>query len=209
VFLQIDLEPLAKQVVQVVAELSQTKEFCQTLATNLEQPVPKTHAEIAEQIVIAGFVAQAPSLDKKTICNEIWNSGLETLRELLTEGQKFAAVCKAMEGKVVDAIWEKDFTDARVQIGAYGQSLFRIFNSKYRAAMAEIRGGLKAELPKTYNPILCLCLFVKYGILHLDCRCEHSRGRQILRVGTGKVRIRLEASKRPAKKCSCPEFLVF
>jgi hypothetical protein len=150
VVLQIDLEPLAKQTSQVVDDLVKIRGLCQTLATKLEQPTPKTPAEVAEQIVIAGFVAQAPPLDKATICNEIWNSGLESLRDLLAEGLKFASVCKTTEGKVVDAIWEKDLTEARTQIAAHGQSLLRIFNSKYRAAMAAVRGGLKSELPKTY-----------------------------------------------------------
>jgi len=148
--LQIDLEPLAKRIRQAGTALSDLRETSQSLASNLSQPAPNTFAEIEEQRIIAGFVADAPKLDKSALCDAVWDSGLDQLRELIAEGQKFEAAQKVADKKVVETAWEKDFTEARNQIGAHGQSLLRFLNSKYRAAMSEIRGVLKGELPKTH-----------------------------------------------------------
>jgi very-short-patch-repair endonuclease len=148
--LQIDLEPLAKRIRQTGTALADLRETSQSLASNLSQPAPNTFAEIEEQRIIAGFVADAPKLDKSALCDAVWDSGLDQLRELIAEGQKFEAAQKVADKKVVETAWEKDFTEARNQIGAHGQSLLRFLNSKYRAAMSEIRGVLKGELPKTH-----------------------------------------------------------
>ena len=120
------------------------------MESNLSQPVPNTFAEIEEQRIIAGFVADAPKLDKSALCDAIWDSGLDQLRDLIAEGQKFETAQKVADKKVVESAWEKDFTEARTQIGAHGQSLLRFLNAKYRSAIAEIRGVLKGELPKTH-----------------------------------------------------------
>jgi len=148
--LQIDLEPLSKQVAQAIADLAKLRDISQSLAASLQQPVPNTLAGVAEQVIIASFVAQAPELDKSVICHDAWNTQLQDLRELVIAGKAFSAANKAVEGKVIEVVWEKDFTEARTQIAAHGKSFFRFFNSKYRAALAELRGGLKSELPRTY-----------------------------------------------------------
>ena len=75
---------------------------------------------------------------------------MDSLRDLLAQVRCFEEVFTATEGKVIDAIWEKDFTKSRTQIGADGQSWFRFLKPKYRAAMAEIRSALKSDLPKAH-----------------------------------------------------------
>ena len=149
--LQIDLEPLSKRVRQAAMTLANLRETSLALATNLSQPVPKSFAETEEQRIIAGFVAQAPKLDKEALCDGVWDSDLDALRNLNAEGQKFVAAQKQAYKKVIEAAWEKEFSEARSQIAAHGQSLFRFFNAKYRAAIAEIRGVLSAELPKLHS----------------------------------------------------------
>jgi very-short-patch-repair endonuclease len=148
--LQIDLEPLAKRIRQAGTTLGNLREISQALAANLSQPVPNTFTETEEQRIIAGFVADAPQLDKAALCDEVWDSSLEKVRELIGEGQKYLAAQQLAGKKVVESAWEKDFTEARTQIAAHGQSLFRFLNAKYRGAMAQIRGVLKAEIPKSH-----------------------------------------------------------
>ena len=58
--------------------------------------------------------------------------------------------------KVIDAAWDVNFSDQRQQISAHGKSLLRIFNGKYRAALADIKGVMKAELPNHYGDRLAL-----------------------------------------------------
>lgn len=149
--LQIDLDPLSKRISQTLAGLANLLETSTALAENLSQPIPMIFGQMDEQLIIAGFVVSAPKTDKDALCNPSWDADLEPLRELVAEGQKFAAALKQVENKVIDAAWEKDFSEQRQQVAAHGKSIFRIFNAKYRAAMGDIKGVLKAELPNAYT----------------------------------------------------------
>ena len=149
--LQIDLDPLSKRIRQAAINLANLRETFLQLATSLSQPVPKTFAEVEEQRIIAGFVAEAPKLDKEALCDSVWDSNLDALRGCIAEGRNFAAAQKQTDKTVVEAAWQKDFSEARSQIAAHGQSLFRAFYAKYRAAVAEIRGVLRADMPKSYS----------------------------------------------------------
>lgn len=154
--LQIDLDPLAKRIRQASATLANLRETSLQLATGLSQPVPESFAEIETQRVIAGFVAEAPKLDKDALCDGVWDCSVDALRDCIQEGHNFAAAKAKFDQQVVEAAWEKDFSEARSQIAAHGQSLFRIFRGKYRAAVAEIRGVLRGTLPKLYSERLAL-----------------------------------------------------
>ena len=92
----------------------------------------------------------APKIDKEALCNATWDADPEPLRDLVAEGQKFSNAQKQAEKQIIEKAWEKDFSEQRQQIAARRQSLLRIFNSKYRASIAEIKGVMKGELPKTY-----------------------------------------------------------
>ena len=148
--LQIDLDPLSKRITQTLTDLAKLLETSTALAENLSQPIPNTFAQTDEQLIIAGFVVSAPKTDKEALCNPSWNADLEPLRDLVAVGLKFATAQKQADNKVIDSAWEKDFSEQRQLISAHGKSLFRIFNGKYRAAMADIKGVLKAELPNAY-----------------------------------------------------------
>ena len=148
--LQIDLDPLSKRISQASAVVTSLLETTSALAENLSQPIPETFTETDEQLIIAGYVVSAPKIDKEALCNATWDADLEPLRDLVAEGQKFSNVRKQTEKQIIEKAWEKDFSEQRQQIAARGQSLLRIFNSKYRAAIAEIKGVMKGKLPKTY-----------------------------------------------------------
>ena len=148
--LQIDLDPLSKRIAQTITALANLLETSTALAENLSQPIPKTFGQTEEQLIIAGFVVNAPKIDKEALCSPLWDTDLETVRELVTAAQKFVSAQKQAENKVIEAAWESDFSQQRQQIAAHGKSLFRIFNAKYRAAVADIKGVLKSELPSAF-----------------------------------------------------------
>ncbi len=148
--LNIDLDPLLKRIRSVATRLTELQETSQSLAVKLSQPTPKTFASIEEQRLIADYVAQAPPLDKQALCNSVWNAGLEELQDVIAEGRKFAAACGQAQSKTTETVWEKDFSEARIQIATHGKSLFRFLNGKYRSAITEIRGFMKGDIPKQY-----------------------------------------------------------
>ena len=171
--LQIDLEPLSKRIRQSALTLANVQETSTQLATSLSQPVPRTFAEIEEQRIIAGFVSEAPKLDKGALCESVWDSTLDALRDCVAEGLKFAAAQKQADKRVVEVAWQKDFSEARSQIAVHGQSLFRVFYAKYRAAMAEIRGVLSSDMPKAHSERLELIDAVIRGQQSLRKIREH------------------------------------
>jgi len=136
--------------------LAEMRETSETLAAHLSQPVPLTLAQTEEQRIIADFVAQAPKLDKEALCSGFWNAGLEKLRDLITEGRKFTAANEQAHKRFDETAWEKEFSEARSHIATHGKSLLRFLNSKYRAAIAEIRIAMTTDLPKLYSQRLVL-----------------------------------------------------
>jgi len=149
--LQIDLDPLSKRIRQAAITLANLQETSLALASNLSQPVPKSLAETEKQLIIARFVAQAPRLDKEALCDSVWDFELDALRDLIFTLFQFAKCQKQTDRKVVEAAWGKEFSEARSRIAAHGQSFFRFFNAKYRAAIAEIRSEMSAEMPKLHS----------------------------------------------------------
>src|SRR2546425_199391 len=83
------------------------------------QPVPGTFMETGQQRIVAEYVAQAPPLDRQALCNTVWNTGLESLREVIAEGRKFAASCAQTRGKIDKTVWDKDFTQSRTHIATH------------------------------------------------------------------------------------------
>jgi very-short-patch-repair endonuclease len=154
--LQIDLDPLAKRVRQAATALENLRNTSKELAANLSQPIPTTLAQSEEQRIIAGFAVEAPKLDKQALLDDVWDSKLDALRDCIAEGQSFCAARKQGENRVVEQAWRKDSSDARTQIATHGQSLFRVFYRRYRAAVAEIRGILTSEFPKVHSERLNL-----------------------------------------------------
>lgn len=155
--LQIDLDPLCKRINQTISALDAVVETCTSLAGKISQKVPATFAEVDEQLIIVGFVISAPAkADKAALCSSKWNADLEPLRDLLTEGKRFTATQTQLEGKVIDAAWDKDFREQRQQIAAHGKSLLRIFNRQYRSALADAKGVARAGLPNSHADRLAL-----------------------------------------------------
>ncbi|HVY69737.1 MAG TPA: DUF3320 domain-containing protein [Verrucomicrobiae bacterium] len=154
--LKIDLDPLLRQIGALVEKLGRLREASTALANALSQPLPDTPGGTEQLLVVGGHVAQAPPLDKNALCSSVWNAGLEGLRDVLAEGRKFSAACGEVHDKVIESVWDKDFTTSRTRIAAHGKSLFRFLNGDYRKAIAELRGSLKGELSKAFTDRLAL-----------------------------------------------------
>jgi len=154
--LNIDLPHILKAVRSLQNQLSDLQGTSLNLAQTLAQPEPATCAETEEQLIIAEYVAKAPPLDKEAICNSVWNSGLDKLRDIVTHGRAFRAAVEETKGKVPRATWDKDATEIRSQIAAHGKSILRFLNGKYRSAIAELRTSVTIALPSEYSERLKL-----------------------------------------------------
>jgi very-short-patch-repair endonuclease len=155
--LKIDLDRLESRIFSLAEKLAELLETSNSLASVLAQSPPNSLDEVERQRVVAEYVAKAPTVDKQALCDGVWNAGLDSLRDLLDEGRKFASAFVQVGQQVSESTWDCDFSAIRRQILARGQSILRFLYSDYRRAIREFREGLTIELPKNYSDRLPLC----------------------------------------------------
>ncbi len=155
--LKIDLDPLESRIYSLAEKLSSLVEKSNALASVLAQPSPTSLDEVERQRVVAEYVAKAPTVDKQALCDGVWNAGLDSLRDLLDEGRKFASAFGRVGQQVTESTWEADFSALRGEIATRGRSFLRFLYSDYRQAIRNVRAALKIELPKDYSDRLSIC----------------------------------------------------
>ena len=155
--LKIDLDPLERKIRALAESLSSLHQISGSLSSVLGQAVPDTINDLDRQIVVAEYIAKAPKVDKEALCDGVWNAGLESLRDLLAEGRKFAESFDHVGSQVIQSAWDGDLSAVRGQIVARGQSPLRFLFSDYRRAIREFRQALTIELPKSYTDRLAVC----------------------------------------------------
>jgi hypothetical protein len=103
------------------------------------EATPSSLAELETIVEVGNRVAMAPDADPSAFAQDLWDNGVERAADL-------AAAVKALEdargeigGALSDAAWTADLADARRKLALHGTSLFRIFNSDWRAANSLVR----------------------------------------------------------------------
>ena len=156
VLLNIDLDPLATRIRSVLSSVKLLRDAAATLSAALAQLPPESFGVTEQQLLIGHYVAAAPPLDKQALGNSVWDAGLDGLNDLVAEGKKFEQTFTELAGRVVESAWGQDLSDARTHIAAHGRSWFRIFNSVYRRALAQLRGLSIGALPKDHDERVAL-----------------------------------------------------
>lgn len=154
--LNIDLPPLERRIRNLLDKLDELENISASLSLALAQDPPDTLNEISRQQIVSEHVSKAPVLDKTALCNGIWNAGLDGIRDLLSEGEKYANALASVGERVIKSAWEQDFSGIRSCIAAHGRSWLRFLNGPYRNATAQLRNALKERPPKSYADRLSL-----------------------------------------------------
>jgi very-short-patch-repair endonuclease len=154
--LKSDLDALVAQVRSLIARLSEMRQTSANIAAEIHQRHPPTFSETDEQRIIAGFVAEAPKLDKEALTSEVWDKHLDVLRIAVVEGQRYATAVREVGTRVSESAWSEDFTEVRTLLTRHGRSLLRCFSGGYRRALARLRSVMHVELPKSYAERLAL-----------------------------------------------------
>ena len=147
--LKLDAQRFAQQLPALQAMLARLQQDAELLAQSLSAPAAPTIQTLHEQITLAQQLASAPAIDRQAVAGSIWDQGLEQLRKLVECGARFSLQAQSLRGSFAESAWTADWNAPRQSIAAHGDSLFRIFNSGYRAAMASLKGQLKTTLPSS------------------------------------------------------------
>lgn len=147
--LKLDAQRFAQQLPTLQAMLARLQQDAELLAQSLSAPAAQTILTLHEQITLAQQLASAPSIDRQAVANSIWDQGLGQLHKLVECGTRFSLKAQNLGSSFAESAWTADWNAPRQSIAAYGDSLFRIFNSGYRAAIANLKGQLKTTLPSS------------------------------------------------------------
>ena len=145
--LKLDAQRLAQQLPPLQALLARLQQDSAQLAQFLRMPPAHELQTLHEQIMLAQQLSSAPQMDRQAVANSIWDQGLDPLQRLVECGARFSRQAQSLRGSFAESAWTADWNSVRQSIAAHGDSLFRIFNRSYRAAMAGFKGQLSTELP--------------------------------------------------------------
>ncbi len=139
---------------EVAASLPELEEALSTLERTIEElseiqgeEAPKDLAQTQTLATKADAIARSPDLDFSALAAPAWKRDIAILKSVVEAGKAISGARKEYGEKVVDAAWATDVGHIRQMIAAHGQSMFRIFNARYRNAMAEFRALLKVPKP--------------------------------------------------------------
>lgn len=147
--LKLDAQRFAQQLPTLQAMLARLQHDGELLAQSLSAPAAQTIQTLHEQIALAQQLASAPVIDRQAVASSIWDQGLDQLHKLVECGAQFSRQAQNLHSSFAESAWTADWNPPRQSIAAHGDSLFRIFNGGYRAAIASLKGQLKTTLPSS------------------------------------------------------------
>lgn len=181
--LNIDLPQIRITLERLAAALPPLRSEARQLARLLRQSEPLDFARMEGLRRMAFHVAAAPTLDRNALCNSVWVSGLNGLRDLVAHGRPFAEIRTKLADGIADSAFETDWTEVREAIAAYGQSWFRFLNGKFRKSMAAFRGVLRSKPPSALEERIALLDDLLTGHRHMLALRERAEiGRQAFGV---------------------------
>lgn len=150
--LPMDLQRLHGKIEEIVRTLLPLLNAVQSLCTLCRFEKHMTLDDLNALTSFSGHVSTAPEVGRQNLDGQIWREDVRTINSIVSAGRAYAAAREKLEGKLIEDAWSTNVTRIRQHIAGYGRSFFRIFNSQYRRAIAEYRGLLTVELPRSYEP---------------------------------------------------------
>jgi very-short-patch-repair endonuclease len=147
--LPMDLDRIRSVIPGIIERVDRVISAMVDLARILQQEKSETALDASRIGQFGQFVTKAPAMDRQGIGNAAWQHERCEIDELLETGKQFAECQQALQNVVVDAGWTTDVSGTRRDLAAYGSSLFRILNRRYRDARATLRGILADAPPQS------------------------------------------------------------
>jgi very-short-patch-repair endonuclease/DNA polymerase III delta prime subunit len=147
ILIKFDAERIFERVATLSRYLTDLKGVTSQFAGSLGLSVPGSVKQVDYHLKFAELVGKAPELDREAIAAEGWNEDLDHLLNTLVVGRQFSELLTKCNSRFVEDAWDNEWATVRKTIAAHGSSLFRVFNSEYRQALASLRSCLKDPRP--------------------------------------------------------------
>jgi very-short-patch-repair endonuclease len=155
-YLSIDETQLMRKFQRLEVETQTLREAQTHLSVYLDEPEPRAITAVIRLVLLAEHILNAPDFDRDAICSTAWNAGLDSLREIIETGKRFATIAETFANQVTLEAWTKDLSTARNSVAAHGESLFRLLKSEYRLGCRDFRACMVLPLPKNHAERLTL-----------------------------------------------------
>jgi very-short-patch-repair endonuclease len=120
-------------------------------------PRPDASLKDIEQLAeLATNVLKAPRMDRRQLAHTIWDTSRDQLSNIVNQGRTLADMQIELGEKISEVAWHTELSATRRHIAGYGDSFLRIFNPKYREALATFKGVLKGKAPRKLHDRLKL-----------------------------------------------------
>jgi very-short-patch-repair endonuclease len=151
-----DLDRLLEAIQGLIGRIYRLITAIETLCRSLHLKVAETCADVSRYLVVARKIATAPPMDYEAFSHDVWESHRADITSSVVHGTTYAASRSQLETVVSTVAWQTDVAAARRDLSAYGRSLFRLFNRRYREAQATLRGILATVPPKPLSERLTI-----------------------------------------------------
>lgn len=92
-------------------------------------------------------VAGMPEADCSAWACPLWNDNKPLIDEIVQNGLRYKELREKLSGTVSETTWSTDLIECRQQIAIHGESLLRIFQSKYRQSVSLLQSLLVGPMP--------------------------------------------------------------
>lgn len=113
-----------------------------TLAQSIGRVAPTSLADIQHLAHIGDRVSHAPEATAEVFAADLWDSGVERAGDLADAVSRLEATKAMIAGRLSEAAWECDLTEARATLAAHGTGFFRVFSGEWRRANRLVRSFL-------------------------------------------------------------------
>jgi very-short-patch-repair endonuclease len=150
-----EMDALRRLLETVAGDLTRMTDSAERACALFELPRPQTFGDMARLLAFAEAAAAMPECDRQAFRDSIWDRA-DDVSEIIERGERFSKLKTAFESAFVESAWNAPVGECRKIIAEKGRSLFRVFNSRYRAQVALLNSYLNVPMPKTIEQRLLL-----------------------------------------------------
>jgi hypothetical protein len=152
------LRPIVERARQAAEALQATVDDC---LGRLGCDTAPAIGDFADWVAALRHLAKRPSGSDGVLLEPQLVGRLEGLIEAAAEGEKLNAVRASLKPVIREEAWKEDWGATRRILAGQGQSLLRIFSSRYREAVADLRGVWLGKFPKHQVRISTLDMLIE------------------------------------------------
>jgi hypothetical protein len=126
------------------------------LAQLLNQKSPESESDLTAFLATIERVVRAPALQGVDVGRERWLKETETIKRVLSAGERLSRLRKDWEPTIQSAAWSEDVKPLKAVLSELQNKWWRLFSPRWRNAKRQVAGLINGELPMATSDILAI-----------------------------------------------------